>query len=76
MFYSYARLDQHGSAIKIAVLNTIEKHQIRTPDIGGTSTTTQFIDLVLSELIEMTPELGFNYEMQQISKSSPYKNLD
>ncbi len=59
------RLDQHCSTIKKAVLNTIQEHKIKTPDIGGSATTTQFIECVLSEIVKMTPSIGFNYEMQK-----------
>lgn len=61
-------MDQHGSVIKKAVLNTIQEHKLKTPDIGGTATTTEFVQCVLNEINAMTPQTGFDYEMQQ-SKS-------
>ncbi|CAF0924606.1 unnamed protein product [Rotaria sp. Silwood1] len=61
----YLGLDQHCSVIKKAVLNTIEEHKLKTPDIGGTTTTTEFVQCVLNEIIKMTPQTGFNYHMQE-----------
>jgi hypothetical protein len=69
-------LDQHCSTIKNAVLNTIQEHKIKTPDIGGTSTTTQFIECVLNEINKLTPSIGFNYEMQKETLAFRYKNID
>jgi hypothetical protein len=69
-------LDKHCTAIKLAVLNTIQEHKLKTPDIGGTATTTQFIECVLNEIVKMTPEIGFNYEMQQPSLNFRYKDVD
>jgi hypothetical protein len=76
MFCFVFRLDQHCSTIKKAVLNTIQDHQIKTPDIGGTATTTQFVESVLNEIVKMTPSIGFNYEMQTPSTGFRYKNID
>ena len=70
------RLDQHCSTIKNAVLNTIQDHKIKTPDIGGTSTTSQFVECVLNEIVRMTPQLGFHYDMQQATQTFRYKNID
>jgi isocitrate dehydrogenase (NAD+) len=72
----YLGLDQHCSTIKNAVLNTIQEHKIKTPDIGGTATTTQFIECVLSEIVKMTPAIGYKYEMQKATLSFRYKNID
>ncbi|CAF0733919.1 unnamed protein product [Adineta steineri] len=72
----YLGLDHHCSAIKNAVLNTIQEHQIKTPDIGGTATTTQFIECVLNEIVKLTPAIGFNYEMQKPSLAFRYKDVD
>lgn len=72
----YLGLEQHGTTIKLAILNTIEKHQIRTSDIGGTATTTFFMDHLIKEIEEMTPELGFPYVMQATSSQSNYQNID
>ncbi len=69
-------MDQHCSAIKNAVLNTIQDHKIKTPDIGGNSTTTQFIDCVLNEIVKLTPQIGFNYEMQKPSTGFRFKSID
>lgn len=65
-------MDHHCSAIKNAVLNTIQEHKIKTPDIGGTSSTTEFIECVLNEIVKLTPSIGFNYEMQKPSASFRY----
>ncbi|CAF4918167.1 unnamed protein product, partial [Rotaria sp. Silwood1] len=59
----YLGLEQHCSTIKNAVINTIQEHKIKTPNIGGTSTTTQFVECVLNEIVKMTLTIGFNYEM-------------
>jgi hypothetical protein len=69
-------LDQHCSVIKKAVLNTIQEHKLKTPDIGGTASTTDFIKCVLDEIIKMTPQIGFDYQMQQSTKAFRYKNID
>ncbi len=69
-------MDQHCSTIKNAVLNTIQEHKIKTPDIGGTATTTQFIECVLSEIVKMTPALGYKYEMQKATLAFRYTNID
>ena len=69
-------MDQHCSAIKNAVLNTIQEHKIKTPDIGGTATTTQFIECVLNEIIKLTPSIGFNYEMQKATHAFRFKDID
>lgn len=61
----YLGLDKHCSVIKNAVLNTIQIHDLKTQDIGGTATTTEFIKCVLNEIVQMTPPIGFDYEMQQ-----------
>jgi len=44
--------------IKNAVVNTITKHNIKTTDIGGTSTTTEFMKQVIEEVQQNTPEIG------------------
>lgn len=72
----YLGLDEHCSVIKNAVLNTIQDHQIRTPDIGGTATTTEFVECVLKEIVRMTPQIGFNYQMQQPSQVFRFTNID
>jgi hypothetical protein len=69
-------LDQHCSTIKNAVLNTIQEHKIKTPDIGGTSTTTEFIECVLKEIVKLTPSISFNYEMQKPSLAFRFKEID
>jgi len=72
----YLGLNQHCSTIKNAVLNTIQEHKIRTQDIGGTSTTTEFIECVLSEIVKLTPSIGYSYEMQQPTLTFRYKDID
>ncbi len=74
--FCLSRLDQHCSAIKNAVLNTIQNHKLKTPDIGGTATTTQFIQCVLNEIVQMTPQTGFDYQMQRPSEKFRYKDID
>ena len=69
-------MDQHCSTIKNAVLNTIQEHKIKTPDIGGTSSTTEFIECVLKEIVKLTPSIGFNYEMQKPSLEFRFKGID
>jgi hypothetical protein len=70
------RLDQHCSVIKKSVLNTIQEHKLKTPDIGGTATTTEFMQCVLNEIIKMTPKIGFNYQMQESTQAFRFKNID
>lgn len=55
----YIGLEQHCSAIKTAVVNTIGKHNVKTPDIGGTATTTEFMKQVVEEIQVQTPEIGW-----------------
>lgn len=75
-FSFHWRLDEQGAIIKRAIINTMEKHQMKTMDIGGAATTTQFMDCVLREIEEMTPEVGFNYFIQQASPKAEHKNID
>ena len=51
-------LDQYCSIIKNALVSTIGKHNIKTVDIGGTSTTTEFMKKVIEEIDIHTPEIG------------------
>ncbi len=69
-------LDQHCSAIKNAVLNTIQVHQLKTADIGGTASRSDFMKCVLDEIIKLTPKIGFDYQMQQSTKNFRFKNID
>jgi len=52
-------LEQHCSAIKNAILNTIVKHNVKTADIGGTASTTDFMKRFIQEVDSATPEAGF-----------------
>lgn len=52
-------LEQHCFVIKSAVVNTAVKHNIKTADIGGTASTTEFMRKVLEEIQIQTPEIGF-----------------
>jgi isocitrate/isopropylmalate dehydrogenase len=54
----YIGLDKHCSVIKNAVVNTLVKHNIKTVDIGGSATTTEFMRQVLEEIQMQTPEIG------------------
>ena len=51
-------LEQHCFVIKSAVVNTAVKHNIKTADIGGTASTTEFMRKVLEEIQIQTPEIG------------------
>lgn len=53
-------LENHCSVIKNAIVNTIGKHNVRTEDIGGTATTTEFMKCVIEEIQHLTPEIGFS----------------
>jgi isocitrate dehydrogenase (NAD+) len=55
----YIGLDEHGTVIKNAVIDTIGRHGIKTPDLGGTASTTEFMKYVLDEIRNNTPEIGF-----------------
>ncbi|CAF1501519.1 unnamed protein product [Rotaria sordida] len=59
-----------------AVINTIQEHKIKTPDIGGASTPPQFVECVLNEIVKMTPTIGFSYEMQKPNLDLRYKTVD
>jgi len=52
------RLEQHGTVIKTAVVDTIGKHNVKTPDLGGSASTTEFMKYVLEEIRMNTPEIG------------------
>ena len=54
----FERLENHCSVIKNAIINTIGKHNVRTEDIGGQATTTEFMKCVLDEIQSLTPEIG------------------
>ena len=40
------------------MVNTAVKHNIKTADIGGTASTTEFMRKVLEEIQIQTPEIG------------------
>lgn len=52
------RLEQHGSVIKTAVVDTIGKNNVKTADLGGSASTTEFMKVVLDEIRMNTPEIG------------------
>ncbi len=52
------RLDQHSHVIKLAVLNTMVKRNLKTIDVGGNLTTSEFMTHVLDEINLQTPEIG------------------
>lgn len=54
----YIGLDEHGTVIKNAVIDTISKHNVKTADLGGMATTTEFMKYVLEEIRANTPEIG------------------
>jgi isocitrate dehydrogenase (NAD+) len=54
----YIGLDQHSAVIKNAVINTISKRNVKTVDIGGTASTSEFMKHVLEEIQIHTPEIG------------------
>ncbi|CAF1107242.1 unnamed protein product [Didymodactylos carnosus] len=72
----YLGLVEHCSAIKNAVLNTIQEHKLKTPDIGGTASTTQFVECTLKEILKLTPTIGFNYEMQGNDSGFRFRDID
>jgi hypothetical protein len=53
-------LEKHCSAIKNSIVNTITKNNVKTQDIGGTASTTEFMRNVLDEIKRLTPETGKN----------------
>lgn len=55
----YIGLSEYGSAIKNAIVNTIVNHNVKTADMGGSATTTDFMKKVVEELLILTPEIGF-----------------
>ena len=63
MYYkikSINRLDEHCLVIKTALLNTISKKNIKTIDINGSATTSEFMKHLLEEIEKQTPEIGKN----------------
>lgn len=51
-------LDEHCSVIKNALLNTISKKNVKTIDINGSATTSEFMKHLLEEIENQTPEIG------------------
>ena len=51
-------LEQHCAVIKNAVVNTIDRNNIKTFDIGGNASTTDFMKSVIREIELFTPEIG------------------
>ncbi len=58
MNFSILSLHEHGSVIKNAIVNTIVNHNIKTADMGGIATTTEFMKYVIEEIKSLTPEIG------------------
>jgi len=56
----YIGLPQHASVVKQSVLHTIIDQNVRTTDIGGDATTTDFMKTVIEEIQQMTPEIGLD----------------
>ena len=54
----YLGLNEHSSVLRNAVVNTIGERNIKTIDIGGTATTSEFMKHVLDEIHNQTPEIG------------------
>lgn len=52
----YIGLKEHGSIIKQSIVNTITKHNVKTSDIGGLATTSDFMKVFLDEVKYLTPE--------------------
>lgn len=50
MMLRHLGLDDHANKIANAVAKTIEAGSVRTPDLGGESTTTDFTFAVISNL--------------------------
>jgi isocitrate dehydrogenase (NAD+) len=55
----YIGLEAHSHVIKTAIVNTIVNHNVRTADMGGLATTTEFMKQVLEEIQVLTPEIGW-----------------
>jgi hypothetical protein len=41
-----------------SIINTLGKHNVKTADIGGSATTTEFMKYVIEEIQQNTPEIG------------------
>lgn len=50
MMLRHLGLEEHADRISKATYAVLEKAQVRTPDIGGTNTTTEFTKAILDEL--------------------------
>lgn len=55
----YIGLKEQCGVIKNAVVNTIIDHNVKTADIGGLATTSEFMKQFLDEVKYLTPEEGF-----------------
>jgi isocitrate/isopropylmalate dehydrogenase len=58
LFLLHLRLHQQAWAIRNSIINTISKHNVKTADIGGSHTTTEFMNQVVEEIQNQTPEVG------------------
>ena len=67
---SFWSLEQHCTVIKTAILNTISKKNIKTVDINGNATTSEFMKHVLDEIESQTPEIGFFFLIWRFYKSN------
>lgn len=54
----YIGLPQQGSVIKQAIVNTISVRNVRTTDIGGSSTTSEYMKEFLDEMKFLSPSNG------------------
>ena len=46
----YINLHEYGEKIEKAVLKTLEVSDVKTADLGGTATTTEFTDKIIENL--------------------------
>lgn len=54
----YLGLEQHATVIRSSIVSTIGQKNVKTSDLGGTATTSEFMKHVLDEIQQHTPEIG------------------
>jgi isocitrate/isopropylmalate dehydrogenase len=51
-------LDYYSHIIRNAIVKTIDDNNVKTSDLGGTHSTTEFMKVILDEIQRNTPETG------------------
>jgi isocitrate/isopropylmalate dehydrogenase len=63
LFFLYS-LEEHATVIRKAIVSTISVRNVKTIDIGGNATTSEFMKHILEEIQKQTPEVGLKSNFQ------------